>query len=69
MDHHALVLGIGLLGEQGLAETAFIVGDQVAGSTEDMFSGAVVALEPDDLGAGKSFSNRRMFSTSAPRQP
>jgi hypothetical protein len=50
---HALVLGIGLLGEQGLAETALIVGDQVAGGTEDMFGGAVVALEPDDLGAGE----------------
>jgi hypothetical protein len=50
---HALVLGIGLLGEQGLAETALIVGDQVAGGTQDMFGRAVVALEPDDFRAGK----------------
>jgi hypothetical protein len=50
---HALVLGIGLLGEQGLAEPALIVGDQVAGGAEDMFGGAVVALEPDDFRAGE----------------
>jgi hypothetical protein len=46
------VLGIGLLGEQGLAEPALIVGDQVEAAPR-MCGGAVVALEPDDGGAGE----------------
>ena len=47
------MLGVGLLGEQGLAEPAFIVGNQVAGGAQNMFGGAVIALEPDHLGAGE----------------
>jgi hypothetical protein len=41
------------VGEQRLAEPALVVGDQVAGGTEDMGGGAVVALQLDHLGAGK----------------
>ena len=42
-----------VLGAQRLAEAALVVGDQVRGGGEDMGGGAVVALEADDLGAGK----------------
>ena len=45
--------GVGAVGEQRLAEPALIVGDQVRGGAEDMGGGAVVALQPDDGGAGK----------------
>ena len=48
-----LVIGIGLVGEQRLAQPAFIVGDEVRGGAENMGGRAVVALEPDDGGAGK----------------
>ncbi len=41
------------LGEQRLAEPAFIVGDEVRGGAENVAGGAVVALQPDHLGAGK----------------
>ena len=41
------------VGEQRLAEPALVVGDQVRGGAEDVRGRAVVALQPDDLGAGK----------------
>ena len=42
-----------ILGAQRLAEPAFIVRDQVRGGGEDVAGAAVIAFEPDDLGAGK----------------
>ncbi len=42
-----------VLGAQRLAEPALVVGDQVRGGGEDVAGGAVVALQPDDLGAGE----------------
>ena len=63
------VLGIGPVGEQRLAEPAFIVGDEMRGGAEDVRGGAIVALQADDVAPGKSLSKRRMLSTSAPRQP
>ena len=47
------VVGVGAVGEQRLAEPALIVGDEMRGGAEDMRGGAVVALQPDDGGAGK----------------
>ena len=46
-------VGVGAVGEQRLAEPALVVGDEVRGGAEDVRGRAVVALEPDDLGAGK----------------
>src|SRR5207237_8417380 len=40
-------------GAQRLAETAFIVRDQMRGGGEDVTCRAVIAFEADDLGAGK----------------
>ena len=42
-----------VLGAQGLAEAAFIVRDQMRGGGEDVPGGAIVALQPNDFGAGK----------------
>ena len=42
-----------VVGAQRLAEAAFVVGDQVRGGGEDVAGGAVIALEPDNPGAGK----------------
>ena len=42
-----------VLGAQRLAEAAFVAGDEVGGGGEDVAGGAVVALEPDHLGARK----------------
>ncbi len=42
-----------VLGAQRLAEPAFVVRDQMRGGGEDVAGGAVIALEPDHLGAGK----------------
>ena len=42
-----------VLGAQRLAEPALVVGDQMRGGGEDVGGGAIVALEADDLGAGK----------------
>src|SRR4051812_40641258 len=42
-----------VLGAQRLAEAAFVMRDQVRGGAEDVPSRAVVAFEPDDLGAGE----------------
>ncbi len=53
VDHHLLVVGIDPVGEQRLAEATLVVGDQMAGSAENVFGRAVVTLELDDLGAGK----------------
>ncbi len=50
---HLVVLGLVAVGEQRLAEAALIVGDEVGGGAEDMRGRAVVALQPDDGGAGK----------------
>ena len=41
------------VGMQRLAEPALVMGDQAGGGGEDMAGGAVVALQPDDPGAGK----------------
>ena len=41
------------LGPQRLAEPALVVGDQVRGGGQDVRRRAVVALQPDDGGAGK----------------
>ena len=53
---------------QRLAQAAFVVRDQRGGGGKDRCGGAVVGFQADDLRARKSFSKRRMFSTSAPRQ-
>ena len=50
-DLHLLARHV--LGAQRLAEPALVVGDEVRGGGEDVAGGAVVALEPDDLGAGE----------------
>ncbi len=50
---HRDLLAVDVLGAQRLAEPAFIVRDQIRGGGEDVAGGAVVALEPDDLCAGK----------------
>ena len=50
-DLHLLARHV--LGAQRLAEPALVVGDEVRGGGEDVPGGAVIALEPDDLGAGK----------------
>src|SRR3546814_3146213 len=42
-----------VLGPQGLAETALVVGDEAGGGGEDAAGRAVVALQPDHLGAGE----------------
>ena len=42
-----------VLGAQRLAEPALVVRDQVRGGGEDVAGRAVVALEPDDRGAGE----------------
>src|SRR5207248_5700426 len=46
-------LAVDILGAQRLAETAFIVRDQMRGGGEDVTCRAVIAFEADDLGAGK----------------
>ena len=45
-----------VLGAQRLAEPALVVGDEVRGGGEDMGGAAVVALQPDDLGARENRS-------------
>ena len=47
------LLAVDVFGAQRLAEPAFIMRDQMRGGGEDVAGGAVVALQPDDLGAGK----------------
>ena len=47
------LLAVDVLGAQRLAEPALIMRDQMRGGGEDVAGGAVVALEPDHLGAGK----------------
>ena len=42
-----------VLGAQRLAEPALVVGDQVRGGGQDVGGRAVIALEPDHLGARK----------------
>ena len=41
------------VGAQRLAEPALVLGDEARGGAENMRRRAVIALEPDDLGAGK----------------
>src|SRR5215218_8166614 len=53
VDLHLDVVRIGAVGEQRLAKTTLIIGDQMGGGAKDMFSRAIVALELDDLGAGE----------------
>src|SRR6202012_186609 len=47
------LFAVDILGAQRLAEPAFIMRDQMRGGGEDVPGGAVVALQPDHLGAGK----------------
>ena len=47
------LFAVDILGSQRLAEPAFIMRDQMRGGGEDVAGGAVVALQPDNLGAGK----------------
>ena len=47
------LFAVDILGAQGLAEPAFIMRDQMRGGGKDVAGGAVVALQPDHLGAGK----------------
>ena len=47
------LLALALLGPQGLAEPAAIVGDEAGGGGEDVRGRAVILLEPDDLRAGE----------------
>src|SRR5262249_11307373 len=42
-----------VLSAQRLAEPAFVMRDQMRGGGEDVAGGAVIALEPDHLGAGE----------------
>src|SRR5262249_30428099 len=42
-----------ILSAQRLAEPALVVGDEMRGGGEDVAGGTVIALEPDDAGAGK----------------
>ena len=42
-----------VLGAQRLAKAAFVVGDEVGGGGENVPGAAIVALEANDLGAGK----------------
>ena len=42
-----------VLGAQRLAEPAFVVGDQMRGGGENVSGRAVVALQPDNFGAGE----------------
>src|SRR5688500_625225 len=49
-DHPDLVAAV-MLGPQGLAEAAAIMGDEARGGGEDMRRRAVILLEADDLGA------------------
>src|SRR5438552_8945018 len=42
-----------VVGEQGLAEPALVMGDEMRRRPQDMAGRAVIALQPDDLGAGK----------------
>src|SRR6202034_3759567 len=47
------LFAVDIFGAQGLAEPAFIMRDQMRGGGEDVSGGTVVALEANDLGAGK----------------
>ena len=47
------LLALDILGAQGLAEASFIVRDQMRGRGENMRRRAIIALQPDHLGAGK----------------
>ena len=42
-----------VLGAQRLAETAFVVRDEMGGGCENVAGAPVVSLKPDDLGAGE----------------
>ena len=42
-----------VVGEERLAEPALVVGDEARGGGQDVALGAVVALQPDDRGAGE----------------
>ena len=53
MDDDLVVVRVGAVGEQRLAEPALIVGDEMRGGGEDVGGRAVVALQPDDRGAGE----------------
>ena len=53
MDVDLGVLRIDGIGEQCLAQPPFVVSDQMRGCSKYMCCGSVVALEADDLGAGK----------------
>src|SRR5262249_50715962 len=64
---HLDLLAGAAVGAQRLAETALVVGDEARGRAEDMSSGAIVLLEPDDLGAGKvGFEAKDVVDLRAP---
>ena len=48
---HLDLLAVGAVGAERLAEPPLIVGDEAGSCAEDVGGGAVVTLEPDDLGA------------------
>src|SRR6185369_7111761 len=50
---HGQLVALVLLGPQRLAEPPAVVRDEAGGGAEDVVSRAVVALQPDDAGAGK----------------
>ena len=50
---HARLFALVAVGEQRLAEPAFVVGDQMRGGGENMAGGAIIALEPHGFRAGK----------------
>ena len=50
---HGDLLALLVVGEQRLAEPAFVVRDEMAGGGEDVPGRAVIAFEPDHLGAGE----------------
>ena len=53
IDLDLLVLGVGIVGEQRLAEPVLVMGDQMRGRAEDVGGGAIIALQPDHRRAGK----------------
>jgi hypothetical protein len=50
---HLYLFALVALGPQGLAQAALVDRDQAAGGGQDVAGGAIVALQPDDLGARK----------------
>ena len=63
---HAGLFALAAVGEQRLAESALIVGDQMRGGGENMAGGAIIALEPHGFRAGKIlFETQDVFDLGA----